>query len=671
MTKCGCLANAMAGTVPAKHLAVLVVATVAACTAGSPGQVSTPAALGLPRKGLVAFWPADGGARDSAGDNHGTVRGGVTFAADRHGRKGGAFVFDGKSGYVLVPDRPQLDTDDAFTLSAWVKPAGYLHNPERRNSMVLSKWCSSGVAGDYILYIDTSGLPLVYVMDRRPSPILDSLKARSPAPVGVWTHVAATFDRGKLAIYVNGRLDASKDARLKHTDRREYEQDSVVIGGYWRNGYYNFHGAIDEVCIWDRALSAVEITDLIGCLRLPGAIRLDRLDRVAIDNGNLLLGTILNQRYRIMCALGQHNIPAEKVAGLVVPVAPGQMSGQGDPDVQLILTDGQALTGRLPGQVITLRMGRDSTLKIPIRNIRQFGYRISKARPARAAAAGAMVVLRNGDHLRIAGTNLNLAFQADWGMMELPVACLGRIGPPNPDNSRRRVRLANGSRLTGTLAADKLTLRSTLGVKLAVEAKNIRWLTGTAAPPKAHDGAAVMMHNGDSLVGRLVDKTLTVLTKSAPVNIDVSGIAEMRFDEDVPPGVTVRLWNSTTVRGSLAVKLLTLRVADNGPAASISTARITRITRAAPVPPPDILNKVEKLIARLGADSYKDREAATKELIKMGKAVALVLKRHANSPDAEVRRRIEEILRQIDPKKATPVPPPDVGPRTGPGIIID
>ena len=86
---------------------------------------------------------------------------------------------------------------------------------------------------------------------------------------------------------------------------------------------------------------------------------------------------------------------------------------------------------------------------------------------------------------------------------------------------------------------------------------------------------------------------------------------------------------------------------------------------------PSVYAKAEKLIAQHASESYKDREAATKELLKMGKGTIPLLKKHLTSPDPEVRQRIEDILRQTDPKKAEPVPPPDIRQRGGLILTIE
>jgi hypothetical protein len=183
----------------------------------------------------------------------------------RHGRTPSASVFNGCSGFVTVPDSHTLDTDEAFTLSAWVKPEAY-GDETGRWSGILCKWWSQGYGGDYMLFLHKgSGLPSFYVAEDTNTKQEAQVNAKSSAPIGKWTHVAATFDRGAIKLYVNGKLEGSAVSKtVNRTSLAEYPHDDITIGALWDDNY-NFHGAIDEVGIWNRPLSAEEIAQLAVC----------------------------------------------------------------------------------------------------------------------------------------------------------------------------------------------------------------------------------------------------------------------------------------------------------------------------------------------------------------------------------------------------------------------
>jgi len=230
------------------------------CRALSDAELATLAADRPSVKGPVAFWTADGNAKDSGGVHHGAPSPGVAYGPDRHGKPRRAFVFNGTRGLVKVRDAAALDTDDTFTLSAWTYPKAY-RDERRLASFILTKWDSGGRNADFILCLSPAGKLRFQVGRKEGRWAQDLMEAKSVAPLNAWTHVAATFDRGCMRIYVNGRLEATRTSSVKYTQRTEYPHDDVYIGGLWDDNY-NFDGRIDDVGIWNRALSDAEVAKL-------------------------------------------------------------------------------------------------------------------------------------------------------------------------------------------------------------------------------------------------------------------------------------------------------------------------------------------------------------------------------------------------------------------------
>src|SRR4051794_23053900 len=65
--------------------------------------------------------------------------------------------------------------------------------------------------------------------------------------------------------------------------------------------------------------------------------------------------------------------------------------------------------------------------------------------------------------------------------------------------------------------------------------------------------------------------------------------------------------------------------------------------------PPPVELEAARLIARLGADSFDEREDATRALEKLGKRARSALRKAADSPDLEVRRRVRALLDKVTP----------------------
>jgi hypothetical protein len=192
--------------------------------------------------GLAASWSWNGKAH-----HDGTVVGKISY---KEGMAGRAFSFDGKSGYVLIPDSPALDAfSNCITVEAWIKVNRLAANPEWEGIV------TKGNASWRLLA--TSGAKTVYFASSGTTPS-DDISGTRNVNDGKWHDVAAVYDGTNLSLYVDGTLDVSKAA--SGSIRRN--SDPVCIG-YIANtglpGNYHFNGLIDDVSINYRALSPREI----------------------------------------------------------------------------------------------------------------------------------------------------------------------------------------------------------------------------------------------------------------------------------------------------------------------------------------------------------------------------------------------------------------------------
>ena len=207
--------------------------------------------------GLVLHCTFDGNAEDHSGmGNHG-IASDVAWASD--GINGLACDFGMATSSVMIPDSESLNTDDAFTLCAWVKPQSF----PATASPIISKWFSGPHVGDYILSLTPEGQVRFTVANGEGGGYMDDrLVTARTLPINEWTFVSATFSHGLMSIYIDGVLEESRLSPIvTHTHREEYEHDEIHIGSFWHL-YQHLDGAIDEVRIHNRALSAAEIAEL-------------------------------------------------------------------------------------------------------------------------------------------------------------------------------------------------------------------------------------------------------------------------------------------------------------------------------------------------------------------------------------------------------------------------
>ena len=616
------------------------------------GRLNMPAFNPL-ANGLVALWLADGNAKDSLGKHHGKAGKGVSYTADRHGGAKGAFLFSGRTGFVEAPDRKELDTDDAFTLSAWINPRIW-RVPNTDEPTIVAKWDGTRPGfGDYVLALTVDGRARLLVSPGPKSYAYDPVFSKSAAPKNKWTHLAATFDRGQMKLYINGKLEGNKtSARGKHTMRAEYAHDDVTIGGHWYN-QHNFDGAMDDVAIWNRALSAEEIHAIVkmkslrnirtqpGFAVAPSVTREEGADAILLDNNEVLKGAILNESYELTTTFGKLKIQARDVIGLV-PAADALQ-------LWLLLADGQAVVGKPSQTLLEVKLTVGSTLKIPLRNIRECGYRISESKPKVAKITGAVVTLRSGERLIWTEIKSKLQLLTSYGKVDLPTKSLLQLEPAYGRFGGHRAVLAGGSVLSGRLQPAKLTLKLKLGPELAIARANMVSLASLTKPVKAAKAvyhAVLETRSGDKLIGRLADRRLTVRTRFGNVEIPPASARTITFDK--AGAISAKIWDGSLISGKPVGPGVSFTIAPSGPTVKLPVAQIAQITRKIAMPPSEVIKKIEKRIAQLGAESYVDREKGQKELIAMGKSIVPLLKKYlAETRDPEIRQRLQEIIKAL------------------------
>jgi hypothetical protein len=201
------------------------------------------------RNGLVAAYGFDEGegskVMDVSGqDNHGAISG-AKWISD--GRYGSALGFDGAHALVSIAHAASLDLASGMTLEAWVQPtrlAGL--------QSAIVKEANGGLV--YALYgNDSAPKPSAYLRDAE-NRVTHGSSGAAGLDVNVWTHLAATYDGAMLRLFVNG-VEASRQPVTGSIMR---SSNPLRVGGNAVWGEY-FAGVIDEVRIYNRALSQAEV----------------------------------------------------------------------------------------------------------------------------------------------------------------------------------------------------------------------------------------------------------------------------------------------------------------------------------------------------------------------------------------------------------------------------
>ncbi len=197
--------------------------------------------------GIVAWWRFEGNAKDSVGNNHGSLNGGVSFADGRFGK---AASFDGVDDYIEIPNYFLTKNVSEVTISAWIK--GEWSNS---HNMVFSQTTSSR---GYYLSVRDNGNVMWYPNISLGEPSISSTILLTPQKM---YHVVAIIDSGgNSLIYINGKLDSSSSGFSLDKVDNVSNIGSAVNLLTPPNGIFN--GLIDEVMIFNRALTAEEVRAL-------------------------------------------------------------------------------------------------------------------------------------------------------------------------------------------------------------------------------------------------------------------------------------------------------------------------------------------------------------------------------------------------------------------------
>jgi hypothetical protein len=200
--------------------------------------------------GLVAAYTFSEGSLATTADASGAgLNGTITGATwTTSGRFGNALSFNGLSDWVTVADSPALRFTSGMTIEAWVYPTAIGGGAWR--TVVMKE-----AAGDlsYTLYADdsTPSRPAGYI-NRGGTHV--SVTGTAPLPLNTWSHIAVTYGGGNLRFFLNGTQLATR----AQTGNISTSTNPLRIGGNSPWGEF-FTGRIDEVRLYNRALTAAEI----------------------------------------------------------------------------------------------------------------------------------------------------------------------------------------------------------------------------------------------------------------------------------------------------------------------------------------------------------------------------------------------------------------------------
>ena len=162
----------------------------------------------------------------------------------------GSTSFDGSNDYIDCGDDTSLDITSAITLSMWVKP-------DAVNDQVNPVGRDDGTNRNYYMYFDTGDAKAYWFMYI--SGVSKETSSTSDMVVGEWMHICGTYDGARQKLYINGVLE-DDDAETGSIDNDDV---SFSIGAREAGADRFFDGSMKNVAIWERALTATEVQNVM------------------------------------------------------------------------------------------------------------------------------------------------------------------------------------------------------------------------------------------------------------------------------------------------------------------------------------------------------------------------------------------------------------------------
>ncbi|MBK8505934.1 MAG: T9SS type A sorting domain-containing protein [Saprospiraceae bacterium] len=203
---------------------------------------------------LIAYYPFDGNADDLSGNQLNGLVSGAKLTKDRNGNSSRAYFFDGINDHISVSNTEQLNFDQAITVSLWIKPEKL---PDRETFIIShgswqNRFKLSIIPDRNLRWTLKNSAGQIVDLDSKIRLVQDSIY-----------FITASYDGHFLMIYINGQLESftTMTGSINKTDF-----DLEIAQQLPGDQAFNFGGILDEIKLYDYALSPDTILQIYGPL---------------------------------------------------------------------------------------------------------------------------------------------------------------------------------------------------------------------------------------------------------------------------------------------------------------------------------------------------------------------------------------------------------------------
>lgn len=251
----------------------------------------------LPTDGLVAWYPFNGNADDESGNGNDGVVNGAMLTEDRDGNPNAAYSFDGVDDIISSGGIDEISGAQQLSVSIWFNAASMIGF----DRLIGQEDDCSNVDEGFAFAFGNSETQNLRILLRNGSNTSCSLPS-SLIPIGVWNHILVTYDgsgvsdQEKCQVYLNGQIqELSYFGTLPANLDVSNANTPFQIGASSCNQSglsYFFEGFIDDIAIYNRALTPEEVTALYyGTSDFPGCTYADACNYdsgATVDDGTCI-----------------------------------------------------------------------------------------------------------------------------------------------------------------------------------------------------------------------------------------------------------------------------------------------------------------------------------------------------------------------------------------------
>lgn len=263
----------------------------------------------VPTNGLVGYWPFNGNANDLSGNGNNGVVNGATLSTDRLGVINNAYDFDGNNDFIIIPNNSVFDSNN-ISFSLWISSS----NLQRQVAIVRTNFSNASnehfaLTFNFILQSEVSLCAKYNVPNCNAGQGWQYNTVNQNIMNNNFHHVVGTIEGNTMKLYIDNLLTQTLTTSFPQTS--SCWGGDIQIGRNWSNFTNYFNGKIDDIGIWNRALTQAEITGLYTTLGAEQNLANSQItvypnpakEQITIDCGNL--SNTSGWSFQILNTLGQ------------------------------------------------------------------------------------------------------------------------------------------------------------------------------------------------------------------------------------------------------------------------------------------------------------------------------------------------------------------------------